>query len=341
VALSPNGRRLAVGGEPRGREPEPSFVAVLDLADPGRDLPVFQTSHGVAGLAFSPDGRWLVAGGMTAELKAGLTVWDAAAGRGVGSVTVGDGAVNLLRFSPDGRTLAVSVGGHEVRLVEVASWQVRAAVPSPAFETEAFRGPDSRRDLVAWAPAGRLFATAATDGGLIVWDLARLGGSLTPDRSWEALASPDAREALAAVRSLTASPGETVALLRAKLPPVAAPDPVKLKDLIATLDDPDFAERERAAADLEKIGPLAEPALRDALKAADSPEARRRLTGLLVRLAARTPSAEELRAVRAVEAVEWAATPEAVRLLEAWAAGAAGARLTEDAKAALARLKGR
>ena len=42
---------------------------------------------------------------------------------------------------------------------------------------------------------------------------------------------------------------------------------------------------------------------------------------------------------RAVEAAEWAGTADAVKLLEAWAAGADGARLTTEAKAALARLK--
>ena len=40
-----------------------------------------------------------------------------------------------------------------------------------------------------------------------------------------------------------------------------------------------------------------------------------------------------------VEAVEWIGTPDAVKLLEAWAGGAADARLTDEAKAALARLK--
>jgi hypothetical protein len=62
---------------------------------------------------------------------------------------------------------------------------------------------------------------------------------------------------------------------------------------------------------------------------------------LLDRLSAGKPTADEVRAVRAVEAAEWAGTADAVKLLEAWAGGAEGARLTAEARAALARLKRR
>jgi hypothetical protein len=46
-------------------------------------------------------------------------------------------------------------------------------------------------------------------------------------------------------------------------------------------------------------------------------------------------------AVRAVEAVDWIGTPEAVQLLKAWAGGTAGVRLTEDPSTALARIRRR
>jgi hypothetical protein len=48
-----------------------------------------------------------------------------------------------------------------------------------------------------------------------------------------------------------------------------------------------------------------------------------------------------MRAARAVEIAQWIATPDAVKLLETWSRGAAGARLTTEAQAALARLRRR
>jgi hypothetical protein len=53
----------------------------------------------------------------------------------------------------------------------------------------------------------------------------------------------------------------------------------------------------------------------------------------------RKPVPSGLRAIRTVEAVEWMGTPDAVKLLGTWAGGVAGATHTEEAKAALARLK--
>jgi hypothetical protein len=53
------------------------------------------------------------------------------------------------------------------------------------------------------------------------------------------------------------------------------------------------------------------------------------------------PTLDQLRRLRAIEAVEVAGTPEAAKLLAHWAGGAAGAHFTEDARAALARLAGR
>jgi WD40 repeat protein len=51
------------------------------------------------------------------------------------------------------------------------------------------------------------------------------------------------------------------------------------------------------------------------------------------------PASEGLRAVRAVEAVEWMGTPAGVRLLETWAAEKANRGLADEARAALARTR--
>jgi hypothetical protein len=88
------------------------------------------------------------------------------------------------------------------------------------------------------------------------------------------------------------------------------------------------------------VGRPAAPAMQKALKGHPSLETEKRLRELLAALDKRlTP--EELRLLRAVQAVERAGTPEARDLLRGWAGGAAGALLTEEARAALARMGGR
>jgi hypothetical protein len=67
-------------------------------------------------------------------------------------------------------------------------------------------------------------------------------------------------------------------------------------------------------------------------------EARRRAEMLLARLSGGPLAPEQLRLVRAVEALEMANTPEARQLLEALAKGAPGVLSTREAQAALERL---
>ena len=85
------------------------------------------------------------------------------------------------------------------------------------------------------------------------------------------------------------------------------------------------------------------PALRKALDGRPPLETRRRLEQLLEKqeLGRWAPAPEGLRLGRALEVLERAATPEARRVLEALAAGAPAARLTQDARGALARLSRR
>ncbi|HEY8506440.1 MAG TPA: hypothetical protein VIL46_17795, partial [Gemmataceae bacterium] len=101
-----------------------------------------------------------------------------------------------------------------------------------------------------------------------------------------------------------------------------------------------FPVRERASEELRKLNELAEPAMRKALAKTDSEEARRRLAVLLERVERRSLTPEQLRTLRALEALEHAATREARELLRRMAGGAPEAWPTREAKAALERLGG-
>jgi hypothetical protein len=126
-----------------------------------------------------------------------------------------------------------------------------------------------------------------------------------------------------------------------QLQPIAAPDAVRLTRLIGDLDSEAFATREAATTELTKLGALAEPALRKALEAGPSAEARRRIEQLLAKLESTSSTGEPLRASRGIETLERIGTPEARELLARLGRGAPGAGLTREAKAALDRLERR
>jgi RNA polymerase sigma factor (sigma-70 family) len=288
------------------------------------------------GRAFSPDGR-LVAD--WAENPFGRSrmdhvyVWDATTGRAAATLAAGPrpGAANAA-FAPDGRTLATASADGTIRLWEVATWQVRAE----------FRGHRDRVTALAFGPDGRLFS-----GGL---DTVVLGWDVRPPRdaargtladAWEALTDTDGKAGFAAQGRFLAQPAEAVAWLAARVSPVPAPDLSRVKALIADLDHTDFATRERATADLAEQGPVAADALRAVVAQSSSTEARRRAKGLLREVENGVTPPRELRALRAVEVLEWVATKEARGRLFELAKGAPEARLTREAAAACKRLEGR
>lgn len=111
-----------------------------------------------------------------------------------------------------------------------------------------------------------------------------------------------------------------------------------IQRLLTELDSDDFATREKATKALTELGTIAEPALRKAQECSPSLELRRRAGRILQAVRDQPIPPEELRQLRAVEALEYCAAAGAVELLEALGRGAPEARLSVEAKAALARL---
>jgi hypothetical protein len=155
---------------------------------------------------------------------------------------------------------------------------------------------------------------------------------------WDVLGSQDAGAALRAVWDLAAAPRESVSFLAERLRPARAADPALVARLVGRLDAPAFEDRERAAEELKGLGDAIEADLRKVLAGEPAAEVRRRVDSLLEYF---EQSPERQRNRRAVQALEYAGTPEAGKLLEALAGGAPAARLTAEARSSVGRLRAR
>jgi hypothetical protein len=342
LAFSPDGRLLASGS---GWRPIAGVVRLWGV-NSGEEVAKFD-GHvgGTSVLTFSPDGRTLAVSG--ADLGT-LHLYElcSRARRAEWKITAKppiDFERNDLftaAFSRRGGLLAVSGWDRTIYL-----WDVRAG-------REVWRY--SQRDSTVKGLAfhgDRLLASGGGSGAALVWDVNALLGSrpapaeeLSADQLeslWADLASADARRAFDAVRRLWGAPKQAVTLLAARLRPVVLPEDVakRIDRLIAELDSDTLATREEASKGLLALGEVAVPALSRAVEGMRSAEVRRRANAVLAQLKPATLSAETLRLARAIEVLEHIGTADAIALLRRLAGGARGTPLTEEALAALGRLR--
>lgn len=183
----------------------------------------------------------------------------------------------------------------------------------------------------------------------LIWDATgrvdRKPAHLSPrdlEALWIELTSEDGAKAYEASQRLMDAAEQSVPFLATHLEPsLIQATSGQIARWIAELDSSRFQERQRSSAELEKLGEQAEVPLRKALAGKPSLEVRQRIERLLDRIEqTRGPrlSADNLRFLRAVEALEHMKTPQARKLLEKLASGAAFAWQTVEAKAALDRL---
>jgi hypothetical protein len=152
---------------------------------------------------------------------------------------------------------------------------------------------------------------------------------------WADLAATDAATAERAIETLSLS-RQTVVFLKGRLnPEVPKGDLGRVAKLIKELDHDQFAVRERATKELEKLGPMAAPALAQVVLESPSLEAQRRAAKLLEKV---QHSPTLLQEQRAVEVMVRMGTSDARQLLEHLAKGPPEAWLTQEAKAGLKRL---
>jgi WD40 repeat protein len=304
--------------------------------------PDFNPNETVDGLAFSTDGRWLATSHVNWGHGHGLRIWEVVTGRLVQEVKL-PCAAYCLAFSPDGWTVAASTFDQRGKKWGACFWG--AANGQLLGQVEGHAGVVT---TMAFAPDQRTFLTGSTDGTVLVWDVGALASArpaprkLTPaelNALWEDLAGSDARKAYQVIVTLAAGGQDSVAFLQDRLQPTAFLPLSQLEPLVTDLDNPQYAVRAKAMVVLGTQGERAALVLRQALKEGISLEMRRRVELLLVKLENFTPAAPQLQQLRALAVLEHIGDAQANKIIEVLTGGAPEARLTQQATAALARLK--
>jgi WD40 repeat protein len=157
--------------------------------------PLLTGQGGVRTLAFSPDGKVLATGGATGAWNGDVRLWDVASrqqilGDLVGLQAPGSNSATVLdvKYSPDGKMLAVASYDRTVRLWDTTSGGLIAAM-------EGHKGAVS---AVAFSPDGCTLASAGDDGVIVIWDTAtheRVGAPMDAGTTYivsDVAFSPDA-----------------------------------------------------------------------------------------------------------------------------------------------------
>jgi WD40 repeat protein len=351
VSFSPDGRRVASACATGGGVSDFGGEVKIWDAESGESLFALPSGQGVITIQFSPDGRWLAGSTVRQTVK----VWEAATGQEVLNLPGHSGDVYNVAFSPDGRRLASCSGKWNLdHAGEIKVWELPTGKELLSL---AGQHPGPVWSL-AFSPDGRRLATASgkwnkdEPGEVKVWDLTHLpkaavARAVLSDREldalWSDLAGSDAVRAYRAIWELAAAPRLALPFLhkRAQAPPDSLSQE-RLDKLVADLDDNRFAVREKAAAELERLGRAAFPTLRKALDSS-SAEVRRRAEELLEKKGVGPPplTSEEVRAMRVIAVAQLIGTTEARPVLEKLARGAPGTLVSREAQMALALLNRR
>jgi RNA polymerase sigma factor (sigma-70 family) len=327
VAFSRDGQKIAAGtgrGSPT--------IALWDVKT-GKRLADFSSTERVDRLAFSPDDKMLASASWTGSAP---RLWDATTGRLIRPLEVAPGLYDIA-FSPNGKWVA---GAGEDKDQKVHVWEVITGL-----EVRSFPGHIGAVMSIAFAPDGRALVSGGVDSSILLWDFTgRMeDGRLQAvkwttrelEKRWIDLGSAGP-QAVQALWDLVAASEQAVPLLRQRIKPAESVDAQRVERLIRDLDSDDFQTRTKATEELEKIVDGAEPMLRKTMAEKPSLEMRQRIQQVLSKLEPST-SAERMRALRAIQVLEYTGTAEAKKHLRTLAMGLPDARLTREAKAALER----
>jgi WD40 repeat protein/beta-lactamase regulating signal transducer with metallopeptidase domain len=181
IAAAPDGTSYAVT-TPEGE------IRVLD-SQSERPIASFSTHVGVGTLTYSPDSGVIAAGGRDAT----VSLWEIRGRRLLGTLQAPKGPIAAVRFSPDGRRLAVASGNKD--RAQSAPGQVTFWDVATRREVGGLRGLVYAASTITFAPDGRMIAVSGPDGVVSFWDVAtgRTRGSLTYAGCRTAVLSADGR----------------------------------------------------------------------------------------------------------------------------------------------------
>ena len=173
VRFSPDGKKLASS----------QFV----LTDPDRDgtiriwdverqveLSTLVADNGLTDVAFSPDGKYLASAEYAKKIidlkpLSDVRIWDVQTGKTVRRFPNRCGAMSRVKFSPDGKTLAIAgynaprvlQASHRIELIDTETWNLKRTLT----------GHTRRIFGLAFTADGKTLVTSGSDGTLRVWDL--------------------------------------------------------------------------------------------------------------------------------------------------------------------------
>ncbi|KAJ2697621.1 DNA polymerase alpha accessory factor Mcl1 [Coemansia sp. IMI 209128] len=162
ISISSNERQVAIATDDESIR----IISLLDMA-------VLHTLVGHRGsvnsVAYSPDSKYLASSGCDGTVR----IWDMREGDPacvqimpkIAYVCEPGNSMDQykVRWSPDGRTLAIPCTNHSIKLIERNNWDASALLTG---------GHTSTICHLAWSPNGKYLASAGLDCQAVVWDVA-------------------------------------------------------------------------------------------------------------------------------------------------------------------------
>lgn len=159
MALSPNGKWLAVGGwmgKSNAVAPCCGDIRLYDF-NSGELKALLQGHRSVVhALAFSPDSQKLVSGSSDKT----AIIWQVATQKAVQTLSGHNQAIYALAFSADNQRVVTGGGDHSLRVWQVADGQLIALL----------KGHRAKVNAVALSPTGNLIASGSDDQTIRFWD---------------------------------------------------------------------------------------------------------------------------------------------------------------------------